>query len=151
VTRHHPEPPAGGRWSLHRRDQKGVSSVEFALVMVPLFLILYGLITFGMMFALKQSMENAASEAARAAIGASDPEATASATVADRLDWLGSNYNAGDSPLPSEAPCVYDITKQCITVTVTYPYKTKPLLPLAPLMDLFVPSSMTSKATVQLS
>ncbi len=124
--------------------------VEFSLVILPLFLVLYGLISFGMMFALKQSMTNAAADAARSAIGATDPAFAASETLDDRLSWLGAKYDASDSPAPSVAPCDNDATKTCITVKVIYPYESKPLVPLAPGLGLFTPSSMTTEATVQL-
>lgn len=135
-----------------RRSESGAAAVEFALVILPLVFILYGLIAFGMMFALKQSMTNAAADAARSAIGASDPVAAATATVADRLDWLGGKYNAAtDLSVPAPAPCPNDATRQCITVTINYPYGSRPLVPTAPGLGLITPDKFTSKATVQIS
>jgi Flp pilus assembly protein TadG len=150
VIRHHPPGPAGRR-SLRQRDERGASAVEFSLVLLPLVLVLYGLISFGMMFALKQSMTNAAADAARSAIGATDPAVTARNTVGDRLNWLGSKYAATDSPAPSIAACASAPGRDCITVTVRYPYKNKPLVPLAPGLGFIIPSTITSTATVQIS
>ena len=138
------------RWV--RRSESGAAAVEFALVILPLVFILYGLIAFGMMFALKQSMTNAASDAARSAIGATDPVATAKATVAQRLDWLGGKYNpATDITVPAPTACPGDPSHQCITVTINYPYDARPLVPHAPGLGLITPDRFQSQATVQIS
>jgi len=127
--------------------------VEFALVMIPLTILLYGLIVFGMMFALKQSMTSAAADAARSAIGATsgDEVTAAQNTLQDRLGWLGDKYSPSDSPTPEVKPCMNDVSKSCITVKLAYPHNTKPLLPLAPGLGLITPSSINTEATVQLS
>ena len=144
-------PPAGRRrWM--RRDESGAAAVEFALVILPLVFILYGLIAFGMMFALKQSMTNAAADAARSAIGAADPVAAATATVADRLDWLDGKYVAAtDLSVPAPSACANDPSHQCITVTINYPYKDRPLVPAAPGLGLITPDRFQTQATVQIS
>lgn len=48
-----------------RRDQRGQSLVEFALVLTPLFLLLLGIIQFGFIFNSYVTLTNAAREAAR--------------------------------------------------------------------------------------
>src|SRR5690554_5870378 len=48
--------------------QKGVYAVEFAFVFVVFFLILYGMITYGLIFAAQQSMNFAAESGARAGL-----------------------------------------------------------------------------------
>ena len=158
MTRHH-LPPTGDRRRLLRRDERGASAVEFALVLIPLVFVLYGLIAFGMMFALKQSMTGAASDAARSVIGVTDNTSTpddervlaAKSTLSDRLSWLGTKYSAADSPAPTVGPCVNNAAKTCVTVTVRYPYSSKPLVPPAPGLGLITPSTINSQATVQLS
>jgi len=127
--------------------------VEFAIVVGPFVLILYGLIAFGMMFALKQSMTSAAADAARSAIGvpAGTEVTAAKAAVAQRLSWLGAKYTPGDSPDPVVGPCPNNTVRNCITVVVSYPYATKPLVPSAPGLGLVSPSVIRSQATVQIS
>ena len=39
----------------------------------------------------------------------------------------------------------------CVTVTVTYPYKTSPLVPSLPLLGLVTPTQLTGTATVQIN
>jgi Flp pilus assembly pilin Flp len=130
-----------------RRDESGAALVEFAVVMSLFVFILYGLIAFGMALALKQSMTSAAADAARSAIGATDPVAAAQATVAQRLGWLGSRYQASDSPAPVVAQCPNDASKQCIRVQLNYPYGSRPLVPLAGLG----PSTIHTESWVQIS
>jgi hypothetical protein len=49
----------------HRKDARGQSLVEFALVLVPLFILLLGIIQFGFIFNTYVTMTNAAREGAR--------------------------------------------------------------------------------------
>lgn len=168
MTRHNPEPPAGGRWSLRRRDQRGAALVEFALVLIPLTFVLYGLIAFGTMLALKQSVTSAAAEGARAVVGVSDSTATpgvderlekAKSTVAARLNWLGTKYSPSDLKVswydPVTQTCNYTTvpvtppSPATVCVKITYPYTSRPLVPLAPGLGLITPSTLGSEARVQ--
>lgn len=49
----------------HRRDQQGASAVEFALVLLPLLVIVFGLIQYGMYFYSSQTGSNTVNSAAR--------------------------------------------------------------------------------------
>ena len=157
-----------GRQRRLRRDPSGAAAVEFVLVAIPLFFILYGLIAFGMMLALKQSVTNAAAEGARAVVGVVDDPLTttvdervkkAQDTVANRLGWLGGKYQASDltvgwyssgtnscSTLPVG---ISPPTPPTICVKITYPYDSRPLIPPAPGLGLITPSTLGSEARVQ--
>ncbi len=50
---------------LARRRQSGAAAIEFALVFVPFFAVLYATITYGFTFLLLNSFKSAAEEAAR--------------------------------------------------------------------------------------
>jgi Flp pilus assembly pilin Flp len=54
--------------SRRRRGERGAAAVEFALVVVPLLLILGGIVNFGMAFSQKLALDNAVRQAARAAV-----------------------------------------------------------------------------------
>jgi Flp pilus assembly protein TadG len=121
--------------------------------------VLYALIAFGMILALKQSMTSAASDGARAAIaarpvGAETPAQAqvrvAKAKVDNALNWLGSKYHASDTTAVV-AFCSGSSGPQCITVTVDYPYESRPLVPPSPGMGLMTPSHIKSTAVVQVS
>lgn len=120
-----------------RRRQLGATAVEFALVFPLFFLILYAIVTFGLIFAVQQGLTLAATEGARTALnyvyeangsGAkalTDRAAAAKATATGLTSWL-SNVQI---PTPVSGACSYDATMYCVTVTVTYPYQSYPLVP----------------------
>ena len=129
--------------------------LEFALV-IPIFIfVLYGLIAFGMMLSAKQTVTNAAAEGARAAVGATAGNQVQAAhdRVAQAMkDSLG-QYNVDDpgSFSATVGGCQGAPAHQCITVTVTYPYSSKPLVPPAPGLGLVTPDKLSSTAVVQVS
>lgn len=149
--------PSGFR--RNRRDERGLALLEFALVAPIFFFILYALVVFGMALALKQSVTNAAAEAARSTIGVVDNPATtgvdervdnARNVVLQRLSWLSTSQKASLTINPTIATCTVG-TGQCITVQVTYPYDDNPLVPSAPLIKQIQPKTVGSTATVKLS
>src|SRR5580765_3522295 len=71
TRRHHPFAAVRTRRRPTGRDQSGAALVEFSLVVGLFAFILYGLVSFGMVLATKQKVTAAASDGARAAVGAS--------------------------------------------------------------------------------
>ncbi len=145
-----------GRSTLGRGDESGSVLVEFSLVFALFVLVLYGLICFGMILAAKNSITHAAAEGARSAVGAVDDPATvdvdervarAKAKVHESLTWFGSKYEEGDTTA-TVARCG---AADCITVTVTYPYSARPIVPPAPGLGLVTPSNLSSTAVVELT
>ena len=131
--------------------------LEFALV-IPIFVfVLYGLIAFGIMLSGKQTMTNAASEGARAAVGAvpnvGETQSAAEVRVAKaRVDQalqgqLSGNYTSSMTTA-SVAQCA-NTSGNCITVKVTYPYSSKPLIPTAPGLGLVMPNTISATAVVE--
>jgi len=51
--------------TVRRRDDRGATAVEFALVSVPFFILVFGIIAFGVIFAQDLALGNGAREAAR--------------------------------------------------------------------------------------
>jgi Flp pilus assembly protein TadG len=140
-------------WRRFRRDESGAALLEFSLVFGLFVFILYGLIAFGMILALKQSVTNAATEAARSAVGiSSDADAIAKATTTakNRLDWLSSSQKAALQVTPTVATCAGGSGK-CITVVVKYPYKGHELVPPAPGLGLVTPNTISTTSTVQIT
>ena len=68
-----------------RSEDRGAAAVEFALVLIPLLMIVFGIISFGITFSDSLALENAAREAAR--FGASYPVADAG-TFGTEIEWL---------------------------------------------------------------
>lgn len=137
------------------RDEGGSVLVEFSLVFALFVLVIYALISFGVILAAKNSITHAAAEGARAAVAVVDDPMTpdderverAKEKVGQALSWFGSRYDAGDTTA-SIAACG---TAQCITVKVTYPYSERPIVPPAPGLGLVIPSNLTSTAVVEIT
>lgn len=139
--------------SSSRRDDRGAAAVEFALVLFPLIIIVMGVISYGFMLNFRQSLSQAASEGARAAavqLDASQRIPSAQAAVADALE--GNNKTCSSAGMTCEiegpVPCGGD---QCMIVTVSYAYRTNPIVPTFPLVDLTLPENIQYAATVRVS
>lgn len=70
----------------HRRDDRGATAVEFALVLMPLLLIVFALIQYGMYFYSAQTGSNTVNAAARQlSVGNCDTDPELKAFVDNRL------------------------------------------------------------------
>lgn len=133
------------------RAEDGVAAVEFAIVSMVFLLFLYGILTYGFIFGLDQSMNHAAEEGARSAISTTTDAAAitkAHDTAMQRLNWLGGRIQSSDV-VAAVAACPNDTSVKCITVTITYPWTARPLVPR--LAGLPAPSQMQAVAVVQLT
>jgi Flp pilus assembly protein TadG len=52
----------------HARDERGASAVEFALVVIPLLMVIAGIVNFGVVFAQQLALDNSVRAGARAAV-----------------------------------------------------------------------------------
>lgn len=141
--------------------QKGAYAVEFAFVFIIFFLVLYGMITYGLIFAAQQSMNFAAESGARAGLqwqAGSEGETSlqvrakrARETAETHVKWID-QLAEGDEK-------VVDITVDTsnpdkLEVIISYPYSSAPLVPyLGPstLLQVAVPSKLESRASVDLN
>lgn len=128
--------------------------VEFALVSILLFLLVFGIITYAFMMSFRQSMTQAAAEGARAAalapaalVGARTDAALAQAVAGfDQTCGVG-----GLTCTPVVAPCTEDPGLDCVTVTLEYDYANNPLLPPLPLLSGLLPSRLSAQSVVEVS
>lgn len=138
-------PTAPSRRRYRRGDESGAALVEFALVIGIFMLVLYGLISYGMIMATKQRVTNAASESARSAVGeANDAAAVLVATA--RVNTLLAGSAGKYTPEVTTVPCG---TSTCVKVKITWDWKNHPVVPPAPGIGLFTPDSIVSEAQVQ--
>jgi Flp pilus assembly protein TadG len=141
----------------HIRRSRGNTAIEFALLFPLFFMILYGIVTFSMIFVAQQSLTLAAQEGARATLkyqpAKSDAEAltarvNAACPVANGLtNWLADVATC----TTTTANCSFDATMTCVTVTLTYDYASNPLVPEVPLLNAMLPTQLTSHAMIQLN
>jgi Flp pilus assembly protein TadG len=117
---------------------------------MPVFVfILYALIAFGVALSTKHSITSAASEGARAAVGASDYTTAKSQAQSRILSALGTSNGRYTVTIPATATACG--THSCIEVTITWDYANHPVVPSAPGLGVFMPNTLTSKAVVQYS
>ncbi len=143
---------AGGRRSVDRQD-RGAAAVEFALVVPFLLLLVFGMVSFGMMLSFRQTLSQAATEGARAAAVESDPgarEAEALAAVNDAMAAVNRQCGAGGLVCDVGAAVACG-SGQCITVTLSYAYQDNPMVVSAPLADQLLPEQLEYSATVRVS
>ncbi|CAN7603657.1 TadE/TadG family type IV pilus assembly protein [Variovorax paradoxus] len=158
-----------GKAAAHRR-QCGVASIEFALIFVLLFSVLYALATFGAVLYTQQTVTRASEEGARA-VGLLTPAPTSNdvrvkdavydalanslvvpvsfnTNVASRRNWIVSNVTVDVARTEPSAPGAYIR----YIVTVTYPYSANRLLPSMPLLDTsqWMPDQLRSRTTAAL-
>lgn len=140
----------------HLGRQDGVAAVEFAVVAMVFLVILFGILTYGFIYGLDQSMNHAAAEGARAAIATTTDAAaitTAQNIALARLSWLGSRIQASDivaTVVSGTTDCdPSDPNIKCVRVTITYPWDTRPIIPKFP--GLPTPQQMQAIAVVELT
>lgn len=149
-----------------KHREHGVAAIEFALVFVVLFGVLYGLATFGAVLYTQQAVTRAAEEGARAAgivtaPTADDPRvkaavydalanslvvpASANANVATRRGWIAAKVVVTAQPTGAGASASY-------VVTVSYPYSENRLLPTMPVLDAsnWMPDRLSSRSAIAL-
>ena len=136
-------------------EQDGVAAVEFAIVAMVFLVILFGILTYGFIFGLDQSMNHAAEEGARSAISTtSDAAAITKAhdTALARLGWLGTRIQSSDivaTVVTGTPDCDSNVSIKCIKVTITYPWSTRAIIPQFP--GLPTPTQMQAIAIVELT
>lgn len=131
--------------------QRGAAAVEFALVFVLFFMVMYGAIAYGVVFAIKHSMTQAASEGARAALqdvgDIAARETLAQTTAANALSWLGAN---APTPVASLDCTPTTPAFTCLRVAIAYDYAANPIIPPLPGLGIVLPANLTAQAIVQI-
>lgn len=137
------------------RTQRGATAIEFALVFPLFFMILYGIVTFSLIFVAQQNLTLAASEGARAALNWQANTSMPSA-LANRASAACAAAKLVSAQLVSSMQCTSSSAAcgtgmQCVSVQLTYNYSAHPLVPTLPLLSFAVPTQLSSSATVQLN
>lgn len=106
------------------RKQQGAAAIEFALVFVIFFAVLYGVVSYSLPLLLLQSFNNSTAEAVRRSV-AVDPtlaagaykttvENTAKAVLKDKLSWVPGGLTVTQT-------AIYDPTAGVLTVSASLP------------------------------
>lgn len=138
--------------------ERGQAAIEFAIVFLLFFAMLWGILTFGFIFAAQNTLTLAAENGARAALryqyattaaGAAAARIVAAQTAAtNTVQWLQA-FGPVSVPQPQAVTCTYNANLLCFDVQVSYPYAQHPLIPPFPGFGLFAPTQLVGKATMQ--
>lgn len=138
-------------------DQRGSSLVELSITITMLLVLLFGIITYGVLLSFKSGMTQAAAQGARAAavVSWTSAASVAQTATADSLPPFGKNCNAADgdglSCTWNVSPCTQTPSAKCITVEVIYDYKNHPLVPLLPFVGALLPNTLRSNSVAQVN
>jgi Flp pilus assembly protein TadG len=148
------------------KQQQGAAAVEFAISILLILLIFFGIVTYGSLFWMQQKISHISADGARYALAESlrssgtllqtAGKACQYITAASEDDSLLETFNPTCTPAQASDACA-----QCIrlTVTITDPASIWPFLNLvkniASLIpgsasEALVPSTLTSSATIQI-
>jgi Flp pilus assembly protein TadG len=120
-------------------DQRGAAALEFALLLYPLLILLFGIMEFGWYFTHRIVLTNAVSAAARAGIKAEDPQTTEQYAVgaARNAYWLGD--------IPRVQVAVENGPPKMLSVVVP-PFQFQPLVGFLP--PTLLPRRLAAKAVL---
>ena len=138
------------------KKQKGAAAIEFALVFVIFFAVLYGVLSYSLPLLLMQSFNNATSEAVRRSM-AVDPtaanyksavETLAKSVLKEKLTWVPA---AVKGILPDAK---YDPATKILTASITLPRSglssIMPVLKLGTITVPDLPANLTAQSSAQL-
>jgi uncharacterized protein (UPF0333 family) len=157
-----------------RRQDRGAAALEFALLVPFMLLLIFGIIAYAYMFSFRQALSQAASEGARAAVGApactaplSSPytgttcPAQSAAATAVSAALSGYDMSCGTHYLTCAISAPFSGTlsggatcpsgHSCVQVAVSYPYRDHSLLPTVPGFGFTLPSTLAFTSVVQVS
>ncbi|MDH6591325.1 Flp pilus assembly protein TadG [Variovorax sp. TBS-050B] len=160
------------RLSRAMRRQRGIAAIEFALVFMTLFFIIYALATFGAVLYTQQVVARAAEDGARAIprllsppVAANDARvraavydslsaslvvpAASSGSWSSKRSWIAANTTVA---VTLGAPAGGGAGTTAV-VTLSYPYSANRLLPTLPVLDTsrWMPDTLRSQAAVATS
>lgn len=107
------------------KNQRGVAAVEFALILFPLVLLIFGTIEFSTLLYDKAMITNASREGARAGIVYSYPDRIADGEIVNVVNTYCSNHMislGGDSSVSTTISRSGNASGDDLTVSVSYVY-----------------------------
>lgn len=109
-----------------KKKQRGVAAVEFAIILIPLVLLVFGTIEFSTLIYDKAMITNASREGARAGIVYSYPNRISDAEIVNVVNTYCSNHMislGGDSPVGTTITRAGNSSGDPLTVRVSYVYR----------------------------
>jgi Flp pilus assembly protein TadG len=144
------------------RGDDGAALLEFALVAILLFTLIFGIISYGFLLSFKQDMTRSAAEGARAgavAFPASEALTAAQQATMDAAERTGKSCSTTDG-VDSDGDglsCSVTITPcttsagNCVNVELEYDQDGHPILGRIPLLEEIQPDTLTSRSVARVN
>ncbi|MGH8991260.1 MAG: TadE/TadG family type IV pilus assembly protein [Acidimicrobiia bacterium] len=130
------------------RGERGAAVVELSICLIVIVVIVFGVVSYGVILSFKQTMTQAAAEGARAGAMGTNTTASglASNATAKSLGAFGKTCGSGGLTCTFTVnPCVPGPpSAKCIEVDLVYDYQGHPLLPPLPFISSFLPTTLRS-------
>jgi len=126
----------GARRGIRRDD--GAAAVEFALIAPVLFMLIFGIIQFGLAWSQKEIFVQAAREGARFAAVACEKSTCDAGEVADRVEEAAVGYALSATPVVNPNPGC-SVANTSDTVTVSWNQQFSISLPFVPPLNTTAP------------
>lgn len=139
------------------RGDDGAALVEFALVSILLFVLVFAIIHFGWLLSFKQDMTRAAAEGARAGAVAFPPSqalTNAEQATEEAVEGMGKSCTAEGMTCNVTLGACADgsgYTGDCVTVELLYDQAEYPLLGSAPFVSAFMPDQLRSVSVARVN
>ena len=137
----------------------GAALLEFAIVSVLLFSLVFGIIAFGLLLSFKQDLTRAAAEGARAgavAFPSSEAVDQAEAATEEAVQGFGQSCGVGGMTC-TISPATFDCDgggpgdAECVEVTLTYDNDADPIVPPFPLISALMPDTMEATSVARVN
>lgn len=143
-----------------RRDESGAAFAEFVIILPFFLFLIFAMVSYGGLFSFRQTLSQAATEGARAAV-----IAPANSTFAVRSSRaitavneafqgeIGAGVSCGTGGLTCTIPTTPTScgnSAECISVTLTYAYATHPRFPVPVFLNFTVPNQVTYTASARI-
>lgn len=147
------------RRSRFERDERGSAVVEFSVVLSLLMFLVLGAISFGVVLARGQVLQQASGEAARSvslALGADpnvDPQQVAVAAIRRYLDDPSACAapSAVSCPVDAASPCgAAEGTATCVRVTIRHDRNVDSIVGRLPIVDRFLPETLDASSSTRI-
>ena len=128
-----------------RKDENGAIAVEFALILIPLVVLVFGIIEFGRFFSVYQVYQGAVREGGRyAAVRTAAGASPSLADIQSRVDEAAEPYAADldETQITVTNPCTAATAGEPVTVSWTQSFEINiPMVPTITLDDKLFESS----------
>lgn len=150
------------KWGSRTRNERGAAAVETVLCLCFVVLpLVFATISYAYMLSFRQTVSQSAAEGARAAAVAPSSASLSARTtaamnainlaIASGPGGMACNTKGLTCTVTKVDNCGDGSTGSCIKVTISYPYRSKPLLPSIPGLGFTLPSTISYSATAQVS